>query len=193
MCCGIQLQKSYSTFGSSLEMGGQNWSSLSCGRQPWGAPTMILSPGTHAFVQSPPVRVGWTGGPLLINRMWRKWWDMLPAEASERLWAPPCCCSLVLASACWCRPAATFCAALWRVPHGEELRVASGKQPRGAEVPSPTVHGIKPWQQPWGKCESHARLSQSPNESSPGWWCESGRPVMSPGSLRHRSVVASVE
>lgn len=100
MCCGIQLQKSYSTFGSSLEMGGQNWSSLSCGRQPWGAPTMILSPGTHAFVQSPPVRVGWTGDPLLINRMWRKWWDMLPAEASERLWLPPCCCSLVLSSAC---------------------------------------------------------------------------------------------
>ena len=67
MCCGIQPQKSYSTFGSSLEMGGQNWSNLSCGSQPWGAPAMILSPGTHAFVQSPPVRVGWTGDPLLIN------------------------------------------------------------------------------------------------------------------------------
>ena len=177
MCCGIQPQKSYSTFGSSLEMGGQNWSNLSCGSQPWGAPAMILSPGTHAFVQSPPVRVGWTGDPLLINECGGSdgtCFQQRHLKDSELLLAVLSCSHLCML---WCRPAVMFCAALCRVPQGEELRAALGKQPQGAEVPSPKVHGIKPWQQPWNKCESHARLSQASQwERSPSWWCESRIP-----------------
>lgn len=170
-------------------MGGQNWSNLSCGRQPWGAPAMILSPGTHAFVQSPPVRVGWTGDPLLINRMWRKWWDMLPAEASERLWVPPCCCSLVLASAC------SDAGRLSRfvLPCEESHMVKSWGWPRAnshKELRSPVQQSMEsnPDNSHGASAKATPASAKSPNERCPGWRCGSGRPAMSPGCRRHRSV-----